>query len=58
MTRAIRSLIARAKRQEREHVRAVKWYLKHGDYVRAAQALAWADTLVATRADFPKRRRS
>jgi hypothetical protein len=42
VNRAIRSLIARAKRQEREHVRHAKWCLRHGSYVEAARSLAWA----------------
>jgi hypothetical protein len=42
MKRGIRSLIARAKRQEREHVRMAKYSLRHGNYVEALRSVGWA----------------
>lgn len=70
MNRALRSVLARSKRMEREQVRGARYHLRHGQYVEAARSLLWAQqqqafregiekasakTPVVTRPDFPKR---
>jgi hypothetical protein len=38
----IKSLIRAARRREQEHLRSLRYHIKHKSYIEAAKLLAWA----------------